>query len=282
VRNHLKQYLSLKLPVGAQLWSAFVAGTPVKPTQIEGGTYRIPLAKSQIDDGGQQGFPVEVVYYMPVPKLGPVGYRQVVFPVPDAPVSRVFWSLYLPEKYRFLYFGGDMEKGRLASPLSSVMGRAIVSDELSYDAKKGTPAARDGERFRKDLDEVSESFDGSVNAAAKAAPASVAHQEAMEKEMLHANTQQLVQGVFPIGFDVPASGQLFHFGQVMIVGQEPHITMTYVHVTIVKTLIVILLGLLIGFIVRSRALLIESIYSLLEKIRSLEAAILRRTQQPGV
>jgi hypothetical protein len=58
VRNQLKQYLALQLPPGAELWSAFVNNEPVKPTRAEDGSYRIPLAKSQLGSSGQQGFPV--------------------------------------------------------------------------------------------------------------------------------------------------------------------------------------------------------------------------------
>src|SRR5258708_38936368 len=89
VRNQLKQYLSVRLPKDAALWSAFVAGEPVKPTQAQDGSYRIPLAKSQLGDQGQQGFPVELIFYRNVPKFMPVGYRAMALPMPDAPVSRM-------------------------------------------------------------------------------------------------------------------------------------------------------------------------------------------------
>lgn len=279
VRNHLKQYLSLQLPEGAQLWSAFVAGTPVKPTQVENRTYRIPLAKSQIDGNGQAGFPVEVVYFLPVPKFGIAGYRQTNFPVPDAPVSRVLWSLYLPERYRFLHFGGDFEKGERANPISSLLGRAVV------EGSGGLMDLQDEEREKDAAKKVKEDLKsmsfGVRNAALAMGAASEPFdkQAALEADMIgQQKPQALETGVFPVDFEVPASGQLFRFGQVMIVGQNPRVTMTFVHVTVIKALGVIFLGLLAGGIYRSRALLIAAMHPLLEKMRSLEGLIPRRMQ----
>ncbi len=273
VRNHLKQYLSLRLPPNAQLWSAFVAGVPVKPTQVENGhSYRIPLAKSQIENGGQQGFPVEIVYYMPVPKFGVVGYRTTSFPIPDAPVSRVFWSLYLPERYRFLHFGGDMEKGSLARALSSLSGQAVL-DERPKSMPVDAVRSKEG-RFHADLKKMVSSMAAGVGGEESDAPAK--RQARLESEMLSGNVQQMVAGVFPIAFNVPTSGQLFHFGQVMVVGSEPQVTMTYVHLYVMKTVYFLILGFLLALAWLKRSHWTPFLRTLAHGLRSFETSYLKR------
>lgn len=59
MRNNLKQFMALKLPEGAQLWSTFVNDRPVTPSRNRNGDILIPLVKSEsvdpdeADDDGQ-------------------------------------------------------------------------------------------------------------------------------------------------------------------------------------------------------------------------------------
>jgi hypothetical protein len=238
VRNHLKQYLAVRLPKGAELWSAFVAGAPVKPTVGENGLFRIPLAKSQIQGQGQEGFTVELVYYQAATRFMPLGWKQLAFSIPDAPVSRVYWSLYLPEKYRFAHFGGDMEKGLSAHSLRAVFRGAFV--DAKDEEKSGSKTVRAKKEDFSYLGKVmgrlnSRQAEGQLITDQIApeersdydAPAS--RQMALESNVLQNKPQQLATGVFPIAFDVPATGQLFRFGQVMVVGEAPRVSMTYFH-----------------------------------------------------
>jgi hypothetical protein len=49
-RNNLKQYMTLKMPEGAQVWSAFVDDHPVTPARNAKGDVLIPLKKSDAED----------------------------------------------------------------------------------------------------------------------------------------------------------------------------------------------------------------------------------------
>src|SRR5262249_11005776 len=111
VRNHLKQFMSIRLPKGAILWSAFVAGQPVKPSLDKEGRVLIPLQKSNMADE-IQSFPVEVIYHAQETALGLGGNRSAFLPAVDLPISQVLWSMYVPEEYRFLHFGGSMDPER--------------------------------------------------------------------------------------------------------------------------------------------------------------------------
>jgi len=68
-------------------------------------------------------------------------------------------------------------------------------------------------------------------------------QELLEKQTFAQPlaAQSLAAGVFPVAFDVPATGQLFRFGQVMVVGQAPQITMIFLRKRLVQSLISLLL-----------------------------------------
>jgi hypothetical protein len=255
VRNHLKQYLSVQLPEGAELWSAFVADEPVKPTKTQDNVYRIPLARS-LETQGQAGFPVELIYYRQASRFLPVGYKETVFPVPDAPVSRLLWSVYVPDRYRIARFGGDMEKGGLASGVSPLFGRAVGG------AVTGTAAGRTSRLAKKisaDLLDLDEKFYPELEHG-KPSPKEteaewINRQEKMQSEgfaLPQSAAQAVRPGVFPISFDIPSTGQLFNFGQVMIVGQSPRLNMLYLHAWIVRSLFLALLGYMGVLLYRNR------------------------------
>ena len=237
VRNQLKQYLSIKLVVGTELWSAFVAGEPVKPMKAEDGSYRIPLAKSQLGNEGQGGFPVELITYRAVPRFIPIGFKAMMLPMPDAPVSRMFWSVYLPEKYRFPYFGGDVEKGEMAQPWNVLAGGPSFDRGDLSGLQSG--ASSGGAYLKKDLKELTHRMFGSKSKV-------MADEEAQKQAevvsgLFQANAPvPTASGVFPVAFELPASGQLFHFGQIMVVGQDPELTMVYLHARIIHGLFLLM------------------------------------------
>ena len=221
VRNQLKQYLAVKLPQDAELWSAFVGGEPVKPIKAEDGKYRIPLAKSQMENQGQAGFPVELIIYHLAPKLLPIGYRSLKLPMPDAPVSRMLWSVYLPEKYRFPYFGGDVEKSAAAEPWNAMHGQFIA----------GNLREEEKECLMKSFYSFARKFISAKGGGA--GDYAVAQQTELASDLFQQNEPvPTASGVFPVAFELPASGQLFHFGQIMVVGEDPELTMVFLHVRI--------------------------------------------------
>ncbi len=118
VRNNGRQFLEVELPPAAKVWSAFVAGQPVRPSQRDG-KLLLPIESSGADDGAMA---VELTYVGTniFPKLrGDVGF---VSPKFDVPLKNARWEVYLPPDYRYQ----DLEKGTMtreitpaAAPLSS-------------------------------------------------------------------------------------------------------------------------------------------------------------------
>lgn len=112
VNNATEQHLEILLPAGAVLWTAQVAGEPVKPTQVPDTTkvrhVRIPLIKTA---AGDLDYEVVLKYGG---RLGSVGItRSVTFPVIETVNIEVALSqvrLYLPETHRWFRFGGTMRQ----------------------------------------------------------------------------------------------------------------------------------------------------------------------------
>ncbi len=105
LRNNGRQFLEVELPAGATVWSAFVAGQPVRPSQ-NGAKLLLPLEQSSED----ATVPVTLTYVGTnlFPRThGPVGF---VSPQFDVPLKNARWELYLPPNYDYDGFGGTMSR----------------------------------------------------------------------------------------------------------------------------------------------------------------------------
>lgn len=121
VDNRTEQYLELVVPAGALLWSARVAGEPVKPAlqpgrrgstvargTVGGGQVRIPLVKTA---EGERDFEVVLKYGGRLAHLRTAA--RVSFPLIRTVNLQVELSqvrLWLPREYRWLAFGGTMRR----------------------------------------------------------------------------------------------------------------------------------------------------------------------------
>lgn len=112
VDNATEPFLEVELPEGARLWTAHVAGEPVKPAAAPSGgdqRARIPLIKTAL---GDRDYPVVLKYGGQVKPVGIFG--QVAFPLVRAVNIRVEQSnveIYLPESHQWLRFRGTVGPG---------------------------------------------------------------------------------------------------------------------------------------------------------------------------
>jgi hypothetical protein len=100
VRNNRKQFLRLRLPPGAELWSASVGGRAVQPASAKDDRILVPLVRSQAAGGALAAFEVEVVYVengKPVPESGR-GTFSASLPTADVPSTYVAWTVYAPDE----------------------------------------------------------------------------------------------------------------------------------------------------------------------------------------
>lgn len=115
VRNLRLQFLALKLPPGAEVWSAFVAGAP-KRIHADGERTLVPLPKRTDAD---LSFDVELVYATPLAQAFGFGTRvDVQGPVVDTPevkVERTSWTLHVPEGYDVSGLEGSLKPATAAT-----------------------------------------------------------------------------------------------------------------------------------------------------------------------
>ena len=136
LQNRSEQFLHVEAPKGLNLWSASVAGQPVKPVRdinSPAGHVLIPLVKTS-----PGGLPYEIVLYFAdegdkplvkplegISRLKPPGISIV-----GIPVTRTIWSLHLPEGFRYVRPGGNM------SPVAGIAEMLILSNEAKLEQLK--------------------------------------------------------------------------------------------------------------------------------------------------
>jgi hypothetical protein len=99
VRNNQRNFLKLTLPTGAVLWSASVAGRPIRPGRAPDGSLLLPLEKTRSGDEAA-AFVVEVSYLDRTPTWTDRGRTRVTLVAVDLPISKSRLLLHHPPLYR--------------------------------------------------------------------------------------------------------------------------------------------------------------------------------------
>ncbi|HUV38125.1 MAG TPA: hypothetical protein VMY39_00855, partial [Planctomycetota bacterium] len=97
VRNNRNQFLRMRMPADAEIWSVSVSGRPASPAKDEAGNVLIPLVRSEASASELTSFPVELVY-VETPKERPKasGSLHVELPTLQVPVMQVMVTCFLP------------------------------------------------------------------------------------------------------------------------------------------------------------------------------------------
>jgi len=143
LQNRSEQFLRVRIPRGLRLWSASVAGQPVKPVMEEdspgpGGAkleadVLIPLVKTS-----PGGLPYDVYFYLADDQARPLvtplnGLTKLEPPsmsIVGIPVTQTTWSLRLPGGYRYMRPGGNM------SPVAGTVEVLSLSIEAKLEQLK--------------------------------------------------------------------------------------------------------------------------------------------------
>ena len=99
VRNNQRNFLKLNLPTGAVLWSASVAGRPIRPGRAPDGSLLLPLEKTRSGDEAA-AFVVEVSYLDRTPAWTDRGRTRVSLVAVDLPISKSRLLLHHPPLFR--------------------------------------------------------------------------------------------------------------------------------------------------------------------------------------
>lgn len=99
VRNNQRNFLKLTLPPTAVLWSASVAGRPIRPGRAADGSLLLPLEKSRSGDEAP-AFVVEISYMDRAPALTDKGRTRVSLVTVDLPISKSRLLVHHPPLFR--------------------------------------------------------------------------------------------------------------------------------------------------------------------------------------
>jgi type II secretory pathway pseudopilin PulG len=149
IRNNGRQHLEIELPEKTTVWSAFVAGEPVRPSVREG-KLLLPLERDTASDA-----PVTVeltfVGQDRFPKTS--GIVTLVSPKFDLPMKNARWDLYLPPDYDYSRFAGSMARTTdTALPLEQVYSLSEYNVQNRAQEEQSKFEMRYGlESARKDL-----------------------------------------------------------------------------------------------------------------------------------
>jgi len=105
LENVGRQFLRLRLPERAELWTVSVGGEVTRPVRGNANELLVPL----LDAPRNKPFVTEVVWLEPVQPMGLGGSLSLLSPGLDAPVEQVDWQVRVPEGYELVHAGGNME-----------------------------------------------------------------------------------------------------------------------------------------------------------------------------
>jgi hypothetical protein len=100
VRNNQRSFLKVVMPVGSTLWSAEVAGRPVRPALAEAGAILLPLEKGRSGEDAPT-FVVGFVYLQGADRNAWLdrGQARLDLPALDLPISRTGVELFYPPRF---------------------------------------------------------------------------------------------------------------------------------------------------------------------------------------
>ena len=120
VRNNQRNFLKITLPQGATLWSASLAGKPVRPGQSPDGSVLLPLEKAHAGEDSPE-FAVELVYISKGTAWNDKGQFKLALPALDLPVSRTGLLVYHPPLFRVSPEPGSFRTETYAEPTSTAL-----------------------------------------------------------------------------------------------------------------------------------------------------------------
>jgi hypothetical protein len=125
VRNNQRSFLKASLPDGASLWSAEVAGRPIRPGFAEHGAVLLPLVKGRPGDQAPT-FVVELVYLQRVDAWADKSRPRLELPALDLPVSRTGLELHHSPRFRIEPLGGPFRVDADAGPAAEALRQPVT------------------------------------------------------------------------------------------------------------------------------------------------------------
>ncbi|HAU39019.1 MAG TPA: hypothetical protein DCX07_15065 [Phycisphaerales bacterium] len=185
VRNNRNQFLRVKMPADAEIWSVAVAGNAASPAKDKDGNVLIPLIRSSTGSREMTAFPVEIVYVQTPEKTAPPqGRLKVTLPSLTVPVMHVMFNYYLPAEGKYTVPEGLFgEKSGFTGPMR------LVTEFASLSTGPGAAVIR-------------------ANAAQQAQGMQKQFDERVAREAMAA-------GATPMKVELPINGKLFRLEKIL-------------------------------------------------------------------
>jgi hypothetical protein len=152
VRNTQRAFLGVTLPKSATLWSASVAGRPIRPGVSPDGSLLLPLEKGRAGDE-TPAFAVEITYVHRGTIWEEKGRTALTLPALDLPVSRTGVVLHHSPRFRLTPDAGAFNIGEDQGPVTDALRRDEIA--VARSTPEPAPAAAASEdviaQFRKDM-----------------------------------------------------------------------------------------------------------------------------------
>lgn len=255
IRNTWKQFLKLKLPEDAEVWTVYVNNKRENVSKNKKGMTMIPLARSIQKNDILQSFNIDLIYFYKGNKFDTYGTKKLNFPTSDIMISKMLWSVYLPQDYTYLNFKGNVEKEELAKTMNLLFG-TNRNFNLSY-VKQYNEVAKNMERApikRQYMNKFEQSLQSTFkNSAINQRDLA---QQIRQEANLNMNFQR-EQGkrlgqpgsggnIFKI--ELPTTGKIFRFNRTIIEGEAIDISILYSNGTLIIVLKIVIIAILLFFI----------------------------------
>ncbi|MGD2109167.1 MAG: hypothetical protein PVI86_07220 [Phycisphaerae bacterium] len=195
VDNTTESFLEVTLPEGAELWSANVAGKPVKPARATGTAadrnVRIPLVKNA---AGDLDYEVRLNYAGSIADGSALAsLRALNFPLirtVNIPVELSQARLYLPDDYHWFDVGGTMRRVTDEADLAAglVRYRTRLAERLSGTMERGSPFAR--ARAATSFQRLRSQMDGFKHALSNVSRSPNLHKELVSNQQIIRRAEQ--------------------------------------------------------------------------------------------
>ncbi|MCI0342116.1 MAG: hypothetical protein L0216_13395 [Planctomycetales bacterium] len=204
MQNQVLQFLRVRLPSGARLLSLFVAGEAARPG-TEADALLVPLPRLA---RGDLAFAVEITYAQTLGGLGGGGEVAPGQPIlqADVPVTRVAWTVRIPEGFAVVKTSGDMKQVADAAEFEVVKTEAeirqaqqllglIQSGEVAEAERALSNVARAEETLRSQLEATKSKHQEAVQKGADEAWAFQNRGKIAQQEREYAQLKQQIERV---------------------------------------------------------------------------------------
>ena len=237
MRNNLKPFMNLRLPEGAQLWSALVEDRPVTPARNAKGEILIPLKKSEpVDRDDEHSYRARreqrrsslfdqekaLKQLDEANKMADIEELSSDLKPYDVEIVYVMPTLKTPERGQ-ITFGlprCDIPTGQLAWAIFVPRDFRVVDTQGNLTEVNHFslpfPHFGEAELLHKDLAKAAQAQQQLAMAKAEAA-------KSLEQMAISAKAQ----GVLPVRIEIPLTGEIHRFEKFLVVDEAPTMTLTY-------------------------------------------------------